>query len=75
MRELHNVLDDDYFWTIDRAAKHLGFTRATIARYIREGLPIYFRALGGRVHRDELLAEVRKRESRQRATRAKKIAP
>lgn len=30
------------FWTLDQSARHFGVTRATIERYIREGLPVYF---------------------------------
>lgn len=61
----------DVWWTIDRAAEHLKITRASVERYIRDGLKVTF----GRVHRDELLAEYRKRQIRQRATRAKSNSP
>jgi predicted site-specific integrase-resolvase len=57
---------DDIWWTIDQAAEHLGYKRATIERYIREGLPRYFRKY---VKRDELLAEHRRRAQREIATR------
>jgi hypothetical protein len=63
----------DEFWTVDHAAAHLKVTRSTIERYIRGGLPVYFKALGGRVKRSELLAEYRARKLRQRATRLKPV--
>ena len=66
-QETQSVLDGNVWWTIEKAALHLGIHRKTIKRYIREGLPLRH----GRLHREELLAEVRKRQMRQRATRAK----
>jgi len=32
---------DDEYWSIDQAARHFGYSAATIRRYIREGLPAY----------------------------------
>ncbi|MBB5617216.1 hypothetical protein [Microcella frigidaquae] len=38
-RQLQNL--DAPFWTHRQAALHLGFTTATIRKYIRQGLPTY----------------------------------
>ena len=69
MRDLTDPMDR--WWTIDQAAEHLEVKRATVEKYIREGLPLYFPLLGGYVDRDELLADYRGRQERSRATRAK----
>ena len=61
------VTDDQTWWTLDKAALHIGVTRATVERYVREGLRIHFRELGGWVDRDEFLAAYRERVMRQRA--------
>ena len=63
--ELQSVTNDDVWWSVDKAALHLGVTVATIKRYIRGGLPTRF----GLVHRVELLAEYRRRVLRQTASR------
>lgn len=68
MTEYRSVTDVNEWWTLDQAAEHLDLKRATVERYIREGLPKYF---GTFVKREELLAEYRKRLERQRATRGK----
>jgi hypothetical protein len=59
--EVQSVTDDRVWWSVDKAALHLGCPRATILRYIREGLPIR----AGLIHRDELLADFRARKIRQ----------
>jgi len=64
-QELQNVRDENVWWSVDKAALHLGVTVATIKRYIRGGLPTRF----GLVHRVELLAEYRRRALRQKASR------
>lgn len=65
-----NVLTKgDEWWTIETAAKHAGITRATVEKYIRQGLPVYFRELGGLIKRDEFLQEWRGRRLKQLATR------
>jgi len=69
MRDLADPMDR--WWTIDQAAEHLAVTRRTIERYVKEGLPLHFPAMGGYLDRDELLPEVRRRAKRQRATRGK----
>ena len=69
MRDLTDPMDR--WWTIDQAAEHLKVTRATVEKYVREGLPLHFLQLGGYVDRDELLADYRGRQERSRATRAK----
>lgn len=56
------------FWTLDQAASHFGYKRATILKYIREGLPTYFG--GTTVKPSELIAEVQQRQQRERSTRA-----
>lgn len=61
----------DRWWTIDEAAEHLKVKRGTIQRYIRDGLKVYFPKRGDYLDRDELLAEVRARNERQKATRGK----
>jgi len=69
MRDLTDPLDR--WWTVDQAAAHLKVKRATIEKYIREGLPLHFPKMGGYVDRDVLLAAYRERQQRTRATRAK----
>jgi hypothetical protein len=62
----------DRFWTIDQAATHLDVTRATVEKYVREGLPLHFPLMeGGYVDRDELLIAYRGKKKRARATRLK----
>lgn len=68
MTERRSVTDVNEWWTLDQAAEHLDLKRATIERYIREGLPKHF---GVFVRREELLAEYRARLERQRATRGR----
>jgi predicted site-specific integrase-resolvase len=36
------------YWTLEMAAKHFGITPATVRRYIREGLPVYYATTGRR---------------------------
>lgn len=62
-----SVTNEREWWTIAEAAAHLDVGEGTVRRYIREGLP----SLLGHVHRDQVLAEYRRRILRQRATRAK----
>jgi predicted site-specific integrase-resolvase len=69
LRDLADPMDR--FWTIDQAAEHLKVKRATVEKYVREGLALHFPRQGGYVDRDELLAEYRGRQQRSRATRAK----
>lgn len=55
------------FWTIDQAARHFGFTRNAIVKYIRGGLPTYHNGLTVKPH--EVIAEwMRRKERKQRAT-------
>lgn len=70
MRDLNDPMDR--WWTIDQAAAHLEVKRRTIERYIHDGLPLHFPMLGGYLDRDELLAEVRRRSQRRKATLGKK---
>lgn len=61
-RVLQNV--DAAFWTHQQAALHFGLSRATIRRYIRQGLPTYLS--GTLVKPSEVIAHrlaARKRES------------
>lgn len=58
------------FWTIEQAALHLGFTRATINRYIREGLPVYFTSVRPMVKPQELIDEWLRRRKANLATRS-----
>jgi len=67
-REVQSVTDDRVWWSVDKAALHLGCPRATILRYIREGLPIR----AGLIHRDELLADFRNRKMRQQESLMKR---
>jgi hypothetical protein len=60
-QEVQSVTDDRVWWSVDKAALHLGCPKKTILRYIREGLPIR----AGLIHRDELLADFRARKMRQ----------
>ena len=60
---------DVEYWTIDQAARHFGFARATVAKYIRDGLPTY---VDGRfVKPAEVVAHRLERKQRQRDTRIK----
>jgi len=63
--EQQSVTDDRVWWSVDKAALHLGCTRTTILRYIREGLPLRYDL----INRDELLAEYRARLMRQTESR------
>lgn len=56
------------FWTIDQAALHFGYKRATILKYIREGLPTYHEGLT--VKPSELVLEVLQRRQRELKTRS-----
>lgn len=58
-------------WTIDEAALHFGITRATVEKYIREGLPVYFS--GTFVKSKDVIAEYLRRRDAKRATLAKKL--
>ena len=58
------------FWTIEQAALHLGFTRATINRYVREGLPVYFKSVEPMVRPRELIDEWLRRREANLATRS-----
>ena len=58
------------FWTLDQAALHFGVRRATIEKYIREGLPAYFEKL--MVKPSEAIAERLRRKNAAEATRAKR---
>lgn len=69
MRDLTDAMDR--WWTIDQAAAHLKVKRATVEKYIRDGLTLHFPKLGGYLDRDELLADYRGRQGRSRATRAR----
>lgn len=69
-KELQNF--DLPFWTIDQAALHLGFSRATINRYIREGLPVYFKSVEPMVKPRELIDEWLRRRRANLATRGTK---
>ncbi|WP_120338115.1 hypothetical protein [Cryobacterium soli] len=63
----------DRFWTLDQSAQHLNVTRATVEKYVRQGLPLHFPLMeGGFVDRDELLAVYRGGKKRARATRLTK---
>ncbi|TIH34951.1 hypothetical protein [Subtercola vilae] len=68
-QKTQNVIDGTRFWSIDRAALHTGFARATIERYVREGLPVY---VGGFVERDAFLKVYRDKQQSQRLTRLKR---
>jgi hypothetical protein len=59
----------DRFWTVDQAVAHIGVTRSTVERYVREGLPLHFPMLGGYLDRDEFLAEYRARMERRSNSR------
>ena len=68
--EVQSVTGDNVWWSVDKAALHLGCERSSILRYIREGLPVRH----GLINRNELLAEFRARKMRQvesRMTRRK----
>lgn len=54
-------------WTLDQAALHFGLTRATVERYVREGLPKYF---GAYVKPSEFVDEFVNRRNRQKGSRA-----
>jgi hypothetical protein len=70
-REQQSVTDADVWWTIDRAALHLGVRRGTVEKYVREGLALHWRN-GWYVHRPALLTEYGRRQASTRATRLKK---
>jgi predicted transcriptional regulator len=55
------------YWSIEQAAKHFGFTRATIEKYVREGLPTYFSGI--MVKPSEVVAERLSRQTRHRQSR------
>lgn len=57
---------DAQYWTLAQAARHFGFTRATISKYVREGLPTYLG--GGWVKPAEVVAEKIARSRRHRDT-------
>ena len=67
-QDMQSVRNDDVWWSVDRAALHLGCPRATILRYVREGLPIR----AGLINRDELLADFRARKMRQQESLMKR---
>ncbi len=54
---------DAEFWTITQAALHFGFTRQTIEKYIRGGLPVYLEGTAVRPHEaiDEWKTRMQKR--------------
>jgi len=55
------------YWTIDQAAKHFGFSTATIRKYVREGLPTHHaRKL---IRPADVVAEVLSRSSANHDTR------
>jgi predicted transcriptional regulator len=60
------------FWSLDQAAKHFGFARATIEKYVREGMPTYF--AGRMVKPDEVITERLARRDRQQASRRPRSA-
>ena len=64
-QDMQWVLNDDVWWSVDKAALHLGCTRTTILRYIREGLPLRYDL----INRDEFLADYRARCIRQTESR------
>jgi len=64
-QETQDVSGDNVWWSVEKAALHLGCERSSILRYIREGLPIRH----GLINRDELLTEFRARKERQKASR------
>lgn len=64
---LRSVVDGHEWWSVDQAAQHMGFSRATVERYIREGLP----QTCGFVNRDAFLAMVRQKQLRQKQSRGK----
>ena len=63
--------ETDVWWSIDIAADHLEVKRATILRYIREGLKVW---PGGLLRRAEVLEVYRRRALNSRATRYKKTS-
>ena len=64
-QQLQWLLNDDVWWSVEKAALHLGCPKKTIMRYIREGLPIR----AGLINRTELLADFRARKMRQNESR------
>ena len=64
--EQQSVTDDHVWWSVDKAALHLGCTRTTILRYIREGLPLRHKL----INREELLGDYQARQIRQTESRA-----
>ena len=69
-RDLHDA--DDLWWSNAEAIAHFGIHPKTLERYFREGLPQYFKQLGGYVKREEILDHRRDRIKRNVATRGKK---
>lgn len=70
-RKLQNL--DAAFWTHQQAALHFGLSRATIRRYIRQGLPTY---LGGSLVKPrEVIAHRMAARKRESDTQARNLRP